>query len=207
MNALTKVPTRNPSVAHDKVRAAWDRKMFALDRAERSYQSAEKQALRAWDLYKEGEIPKPDVKWHRFGIMPSEINRALDFDSIEELRRRGLSGIQWTFPHPPESEIDIELGKIREYRLQVELLDAKTRYTETSNASDAAYDRRWKAQTDVLLAPAPDLDALQYKLEYLFEDAEVVDTDEDERGNAWARKYTDALIADVRRLNQQSKEA
>lgn len=205
---LTRQATRtetNPS-ADDKLRTEWDRRAFAYDRADRAYQSAERRAERAYDRYKQGKVDEPDIDWKILAVWNRDIDKSLNITRIEKLREQAMAQLRWTFPTPPESRVDIELAKIREYRLKRELLDVKSGYTETSKASDAAFDRRWKAQRDLLLSPAPDLDAVQYKLEYLFGD-EQKEGDDDNSTPIWSRDLTDALIADVRRLNQQPKEA
>lgn len=205
MNALTQTEVRNPSRADDKVRAAWDRKTITLDKAIQGMARAERGWQRARAIY-EQEVPDvPDIKWQRIGL-DRELPGRIICMSAEEIMDRAQRVNQWTFPHLPEAELALEVAKVIEFKLRTEMADIKAGYSAASEAVDAAHDRRWTAQADLLLTPAPHFSAVQTKLEYLFGD-ETIDDDEEDRIPLWPRKFTDALIADVRRLNQQAKEA
>lgn len=204
MNALTQTKTRNPSPVDDKVRATWDRRMLAFQRADRTFDASNQRYARVLQLFDIDAIPKPDINWHRLATSPGRSKfLVLQVDDLDELLDRSLRQIQWTFPHPPESEVRFEIEKIRGYRLAIELLDAKVGMTKVDQEHDVAAERRNVAHTDLMLTPAPDLDAVQYKLEYLFGDI----SDDDDQIDPWHRKFTDSIIADVRRLNQQQKGA
>lgn len=204
MNAPTQTITRNPSKVDDKVRATWDRRMLAFERADRAFDATNKRYARVLQLFDIDAIPKPDIKWHRLATASGRARSlVLQADDLDELLDRSLRQIQWTFPHPPECEVLFEIEKIRTYRLAIELLDAKVGMTNIDDEHDAAAKRRNAAHNDLMLAPAPDLDAVQYKLEYLFGDL----TEDDDQIDPWHPKFTDSIIADVRRLNQLQKGA
>ena len=207
MNALTQTITRNPSQVDDKILAAWDRSVRNHERAEQAFAAALKKAHRISGLYEEAAPPVPDINWPLIGDALNLDDRTISllYTDIDELTEWARTQGRWTFPHPSDESILLEIAKIREYRLRRDLLDARLGYYKAQEACDDACDRRTDAESKVLLTPAPDLDAVQYKLEYLFGDFET--GAKDEHVERWSREYTDALIADVRRLNQQQKGA
>jgi hypothetical protein len=207
MNALTKVKTQNPSVADVKVRSTWDRAVRAVERADLAFTAALKKAHRIAGLFEEAAPDVPEIDWTLIGDAhePGNRTRALLYQDIDQMTDQARRRAQWTFPHPRDEAFLLEIAKVREYRLMRELLDARLGYTLAQQMADEACDRRTNAEGKLILTPAPDLDAVQHKLEYLFGDLETgAPEDYIQR---WCREYTDALIADVRRLNQQQKGA
>lgn len=207
MNALTQTEVRNPSRADDKVRMAWDRAVRSVERADQAFAAATKKAYRIAGLYEEATPPVPEIDWTLIGDAhePGDRTRALLYQDIDQMTDQARRRAQWTFPHPRDEVFLLEIAKVREYRLMRELLDARLGYTLAQQMADEACDRRTNAEGKLILTPAPDLDAVQHKLEYLFGDLETGATED--YIQQWRREYTDALIADVRRLNQQTKEA
>lgn len=207
MNAHTITRTRNPIPVDDKLRTNWDRAVRSLARADTALTDALKKAHRIAGLFEEAEPEEPEINWRIIGDRSGGDDRTrvlLQMD-LDELTQRSRYQAQWTFPHPRDEAILLEVAKIREYRLRRDLLDVKLGLHATQSAVDDACDRRTSAEAKLLLTPAPDLDAVQTKLEYMFGDMETGAVGG--YVQQWRRDYTDAIIADVRRLNQQATEA
>jgi hypothetical protein len=209
-DATTLSRIRNLSDDEDKIRSNWRRRVMAMDKAEQAVAAAEHKINRCRALYEDQRPSEPDVDWRRIGIKfdPDYYDRVLRM-SHDELAERARMTNSLTFPRLTESELALEVAKVREFQLKDQMADLKSGYTVAARAVDAAYDKRWSARSSLLLAPAPDISSVLMKMEYLFGDDEIDDPVEgdEERIPEWPRRYTDAVIADLRRLNKQSKEA
>lgn len=77
--------------------------------------------------------------------------------------------------------------------------------TEEANragaTADAQADSLSDAKFDLLVTPAPDFDAVLWKMARLYQDG----VDASGFTDGWSREYTDAVIADIARLAEQDK--
>ena len=181
------------------IRQTWQRRLVALDRAQRASDDADRRFERVMMLMKDQRPDDPDINWAVLGSPFKDQRRSiLEDDSIETTLERARRAAKGTFPTPSDADILLQVEKIKNYRLQRDLLDARLGYSQANEASDTACARFIKAEGDVLTAPAPDLEALEWKVNFLFGD---VYFGVDGRSPEWPREFTDALVADVRRLN------
>lgn len=76
-----------------------------------------------------------------------------------------------------------------------------------STLEDETAQRENETRFGLILTPAPDFDAVSFKLHQLFGQEHAELGDDDEYVSPWHRKFTDAVAADVARLQTEFAEA
>jgi hypothetical protein len=193
---ITAAPATAQAASID--RSEWDRKFAALERkrAETSAASAAETAART--RY-EAARPSPDmVDMHAFHMMRrDEVARCLD---VEKYWRRYLSSEgQWWFSPNPEAckaRTRASIDSVLEFRRLDAEAERATGYAAASETYERLATEECDLHTALIQTPAPDAEALLWKLEELFGEVRG----EDRSCDPWTGVLVEPVMADARRL-------
>lgn len=205
MSALTITAPARP--AADTL-TAWQSLMAAYEAAKAADDDINARFDAAWAAYEAGKPAEPDINMELLfgsivGRCEATRRRLLHSDDIDELQRQLLAakGVTRWERVDRDPERIAELDKVREFRRL--LAEAEQRHD--LSALDAEWAeagrRRSEARAELLLAPAPDYDAVRWKLDELF-GPKVIEpfSDEGRTIPCWDASLTDAILADMERL-------
>lgn len=205
MSALTITAPARP--AADTL-TAWQSLMAAYEAAKAADDDINSRFDAAWTAYEADKPAEPEIDLALiFGSFPglceATRRRLLHSDDLDELQRQILAakGVTRWERIDRDPERIAELDKVREFRRL--LAEAEQRHD--LSALDAEWSEtgrsRSEARAALLLAPAPDFDAVRWKLDELFgpKVTEPV-ADEGRTIPCWNAELTDAIISDMARL-------
>ncbi len=205
MSSLTATAPARP--AADTL-IAWQSLMAAYEAAKAADDDINARFDVAWAAYEADKPAEPDIDLALiFGSFPglceATRRRLLHSDDLDELQRQILAakGVTRWERIDRDPERIAELDKVREFRRL--LAEAEQRHD--LSARDAEWSEAGRrlsaAHAALLLAPAPDYEAVRCKLDQLFGPKVTGAVADEERSvPPWGAELTDAIIADMARL-------
>lgn len=187
-------------------RSAWDRAFAEMQRAKAASDAANAIAHQTYEAFKRIEPTDDTIQFREFTIFcgnPTEfershIKRVMD---VEEEWQRFLSTEKVTWwardPEKRKREYRAALDSVTDYRRRFAEAERVSGYAEACERSDQLDNEACEAGSRLILTPAPDLAALRWKAEHMFGDEA---REPDESSPPWCAEWTDAFMADVRRL-------
>lgn len=205
MSSLTATAPARP--AADTL-TAWQSLMAAYEAAKAADDDINARFDVAWAAYEADKPAEPDIDLALiFGSFPglceATRRRLLHSDDLDELQRQILAakGVTRWERIDRDPERIAELDKVREFRR----LLAESEQWHDLSALDAEWSEAGRrlsaAHAALLLAPAPDYEAVRWKLDQLF--GPMVTgalADEGRSIPPWDAELTDAIISDMARL-------
>ena len=208
MTAATIVSPVTPPDA----RTVWDGLMAAFAAAKSADEAINQRHDTALAAY---TADKPDEPAIDMALIFSEVlagcdltrRRLLYSDDLDDLQRRiiAATGVsRWERVDRNPDRI-AELDKVREFRRLTAEAEQRHDLSALEDQWSEAGDRLSNARAALLLAPAPDYAAVQWKLEQLFGPQATGAVGDDDRGiPCWNCDLTDAVIADMARLGGEA---
>lgn len=205
MSALTITAPARP--AADTL-TAWQSLMAAYEAAKAADDDINARFDAAWAAYEAGKPAEPDINMELLfgsivGRCEATRRRLLHSDDIDELQRRTLAakGVTRWERVDRDPERIAELDKVREFRRLLAEGEQRHDLSALDNEWSEAGRRLSEAQAALLLAPAPDYEAVRWKLDQLF-GPKVTGALADEGRSVppWDAELTDAIISDMARL-------
>lgn len=190
------------------MRTEWDRLMVAFAAAKAADNEINQRHDAALAAFTADKPSEPEID---MALIFSEVlagcdltrRRLLYSDDLDDLQRRiiAATGVsRWERVDRNPDRI-AEFDKVREFRRLVAEAESSHNLSALEDAWSAAGDRLSNARAALLLAPAPDYAAVQWKLNQLFGPEATGAVGDNDRGiPCWNCELTDALIADMARL-------
>lgn len=195
-------------VAHPDPRAEWDRLMAAFLAAKAADEEINRRHDAALAAFTADKPSEPEID---MALIFSEVlagcditrRRLLYSDDLDDLQRRiiAATGVsRWERVDRNPDRI-AELDKVREFRRLTAEAEQRHDLSALEDEWAAAGDCLSNARAALLLAPAPDYAAVQWKLDQLFGPEATGAVGDNDRGiPCWNCELTDAVIADMARL-------
>lgn len=189
---------------------AWQSLMAAYEAATTADDEVNARFDAAWAAYEADKPAEPDIDLGLiFGSFPglceATRRRLLHSDDLDELQRRILAekGVTRWERLDRDPERLAELDKVREFRRLLAESEQRHDLSALDDEWSEAGRRLSEARAALLLAPAPNYDAVRWKLDQLF-GPKVTEQVADEVRTipCWDASLTDAIIADMARLGR-----
>jgi hypothetical protein len=195
-------------VSHPDTLEEWDRLMAAYVAGKAADEEINKRYDAAYSAFQADKPAKPQINTVLlFGILMGNCDltrrRLLHSDDLDQLQHQiiAATGVtRWERVDRNPQRI-AELDKVREYRRLLAEAEQRHNLPALEEEWTAVGHRLADARAALLLAPAPDYVAVQWKLDDLFgPEATGAVGDDDRSIPSWDCKFTDTLIADMARL-------
>ncbi|HEX8579921.1 MAG TPA: hypothetical protein VF655_10050 [Allosphingosinicella sp.] len=185
-------------------RSAWN----AAQAERRAALAASEQADKAFDAaFERYEAKRPSmdmIHWREFSFEDRDhVARTIDVEKRWAFYLKGEGKWWWSNEREKTiARVRAAYDSVLEWRrLDKEANDAAG-YDAASDALDASFDRIADADAALLQMPAPDAEALLWKLEML---NELSGPNEDQSSAGWSAKTVNAVMADARRILSQGR--
>lgn len=205
---ITSAAASKSPVEQLDTRTEWDRLMVAFLAAQAADDEINQRhdaALAAFTADKpaEPEIDMVLIFSHVLGSCDIARRRLLYTDNIDQLQQQiiAATGVTRWERVDRNPERIAEFDKVREFRRLLAAAEQRHNLSAQEDEWGAAGDRLSNARAALLLAPAPDYAAVQWKLDQLFGPEATGAVGDNDRGiPCWNCELTDAVIADMARL-------
>lgn len=196
-------PDANILVAWDALMSAYNAAKAADDEVNRRYDAASA-AYRA-EKPSEPEIDTVLLFGFLLGRCDIARRRLIYADDLDQLQAKIIDakGVTLWEKVDRNPERIAELDKVREFRRLNKESEERHGLFDLDDEWEEAGGRLSNARTDLLIAPAPDYEAVRWKLDQLF-GLEATGADEGRSIPCWNCEFTDAVIADMARLGGAS---
>ncbi len=181
-------------------RSAWDRALASVVDTRSACAAHEKVWAEAWERC-EALRPSLDMIKHDTLFLPrtrEEVAHSFDVESAWTKVVEGESKWWWSKdPDKFKADRRAALDSVLEYRRLKAEAEEVSGYNAASDKSDELSDAAVSAWSDLIRMPAPDTEALLWKIETLFGPD---GRDGEGFGDAWSGEVLDAVMLDARRL-------
>lgn len=176
-------------------RRAWDAAFKRCADAKLAFDRDYAAYDRVYEAWHAAQPDGRDVDLTAFHMIPrAVVLRSINPDEHEQEMFAKI-GLSW-FPNEQEkARARASIESLRAHRRDVKAHAARCRVDELGERNDQMLDDWTDAQDDLMKLPAPDLAAVEWKLQYLF----ALNTDGETSG--WAGRTVAPVLADVRRLS------
>ena len=187
-----------PTVASTKTtiarpdRRAWDSAMAHLKRCEAAFNRSDEGYDAFLQAYERARPSKDIIDWREFSCMDRDyVARVMSIDEYERERLASEGRLWWAKnPEACRARIRAAFDSVREFRRLEMEAGERTGYRAYDEKHEAISDRHYNALTALVEMPAPDSEALLWKINHLFTEANV----------DWSEEYTAQFFTDARRL-------
>ena len=190
-------PTIAKSLPAD--RAQWDAAFAYMEACKAKADESERAWEPIYEAYEAG-IPTSDhINWKEFSPCPDKrhiLHGTFDVDAHEQWRL-GSEGKLWWAKDPDNvrAEIKATCEQVREFRRQLKALNDRLGYDAATDRLEKHVDQYSAALTALVELPAPDAEALLWKINHLFTAADTT----------WTEEYTAQFHSDATRLLSQGR--
>ena len=192
-SAAVAVPATVVAKSLPASRVAWDRAMAHMRRCEEAFKRSE-QGYDAFEQAYERARPSVDmIDFHEFRPAPDRdhVARVLDIDKYEEQRLSSEGKLWWAEnPEACRAKIRAACDSVREFRRLERDAAQRTGFHAYSEKHEAISERHSEALDALVEMPAPDAEALLWKITYLFTASDT----------CWSEDFTAQFFTDANRL-------
>ncbi|MCA1653668.1 MAG: hypothetical protein ABR588_05915 [Sphingomicrobium sp.] len=173
-------------------RAEWDAAMASLKQCEQAFNVSNEKADGYAQAYEEARPKLEMIDFREFPFTDrNEVARTYDIDHHERQRLAGEGTTWWAKdPEATRAKIKAACESVREFRRLEADAAEHTGYKAFFEQHEALLGRLCEAQTVLVEMPAPDAEALLWKINHLFQQEDVT----------WTPEYTAQFHSDAARL-------
>lgn len=177
---------------HQPSRAAWDRAMAHLLHCKADYDRSSAGYDNCFEAYEAARPSMDMIDAREFSLMDRHrVARTLDIDQYERHQLVGEGQTWWAKdPDAFRAKVKDACNGVREFRRLEKEAGERTGYRAYNERHDAIVERWSEAQDALVALPAPDAEALLWKISYLFTASDT----------AWTEDYTAQFHSDAARL-------
>ena len=180
-------------------RSAWDHAFATMVAA---HVVSEQASADFWKVHEAWDATEPPLSMiDTYAIMPlgrhePRLRSFAHSDDLDEWDRN-IANPEWGGGEPSKVRERKSIASVREFRRLRDENDQRHGYSAASDRTDEADDALCEAERRLILMPAPDGDALMWKLEHLYGGCAKNPAGDSPN---WSNSYVNAVVADARRL-------